>query len=315
RRIDDHESAIYGTIGYQAPEVAELGPSIASDIHTIGRTLVVLVAEFRGYQSTWVDKLPGPDVLPVFAEHDSLYRLLMKCCAPDPADRFTSADELRVQLLGVLREVVAARTDGTALTSAASMLFEAPEIASALLSWEQLPSLRHDTSDPQYAWLANVSIEDPAERLQALDRAPESSPEVQLARIQCALDMGRPDLVEAISNDMLAADPWEWRAVWMTGLAALQHQDWTRAQLAFNAVYGQVPGELAPKLALAVACEYGEEPAVAENLYTVCAGTDANYVAPSAFGLARIRMERGDVDGAVQALDLVPTTSRAYAES
>ena len=42
RRIDDQESAIYGTVGYQAPEVAEVGPTVASDIYTIGRTLVVL---------------------------------------------------------------------------------------------------------------------------------------------------------------------------------------------------------------------------------------------------------------------------------
>ena len=39
RRIDDEESAIYGTVGYQAPEVAQVGPTVASDIYTIGRTL------------------------------------------------------------------------------------------------------------------------------------------------------------------------------------------------------------------------------------------------------------------------------------
>src|SRR5690606_28816450 len=31
RRQDDLESPIYGTVGYQAPEVAEVGPSVASD--------------------------------------------------------------------------------------------------------------------------------------------------------------------------------------------------------------------------------------------------------------------------------------------
>src|SRR4051795_10417933 len=41
RRIDDFDSAIYGTVGYQAPEVAKEGTTIASDIYTIGRTLVV----------------------------------------------------------------------------------------------------------------------------------------------------------------------------------------------------------------------------------------------------------------------------------
>ena len=65
--------------------------------------------------------------------------------------------------LGVLREVVAQKTPGTALTSAASVLFEAPAITSEALEWNQLPALRVDTSDPQYAWLSNISIDDPAE--------------------------------------------------------------------------------------------------------------------------------------------------------
>ena len=76
-----------------------------------------------------------------------------------------------------------------------------------------------------------------------------------------------------------------------------------------------MPGELAPKLALALACERGGEPAVAEGLYTTCASTDANYVAAGAFGLARLRGARGDVAGAVGALDLVPSTSRAFGDS
>ena len=94
------------------------------------------------------------------------------------------------------------------------------------------------------------------------------------------------------------------------GLAALAADDAAGAQAAFNAVYGQVPGELAPKLALALACETSGELDVAESLYATCARTDANYIAPAAFGLARIRAARGDLDGALAALDLVPPTSR-----
>ncbi len=59
RRTDDNESAIYGTVGFQAPEIATLGPSVSSDIYTIGRTLAVLLFEFRGHQSTYVKSLPG----------------------------------------------------------------------------------------------------------------------------------------------------------------------------------------------------------------------------------------------------------------
>ena len=176
RRIDDQESAIYGTVGYQAPEVAAVGTTVASDIYTIGRTLVVLITEFRGYQTKYVASLPPVAETPVFAEHDSLYRLIAKACAPDPADRFASVDELRVQLLGVLREVVAARTSGTALTSAASVLFEAPAITSEALEWDELPALRTDTTDPQYSWLSNLALDDPRARLAELQRAPAAKP-------------------------------------------------------------------------------------------------------------------------------------------
>ena len=56
--------------------------------------------EFRGYQGTYLHTLPPPETTPLFQEHDSLYWLIAKCCAADPADRFASADELRTQLLG-----------------------------------------------------------------------------------------------------------------------------------------------------------------------------------------------------------------------
>jgi serine/threonine-protein kinase PknG len=315
RRLDDDDSAIYGTVGYQAPEVARLGTTVASDIYTIGRTLLVLMTEFRGYQTRYVASLPPVEETPLFAEHDSLYRLVAKACAPDPADRFASVDELRVQLLGVLREVVAESTAGTALTSAASLLFEAPAVTGAALEWDALPALRTDTSDPQYAWLSNLADEDPAARLELLRAAPESTPEVWLARARAALQLGRPQQVDEMVNAMLAADPWEWRAVWISGLSALQRHDFAAAQAAFNAVYGQVPGELAPKLALGLACERGGEGLIAENLYRTCASTDANYVAPAAFGMARIRRQRGNVSAAVEALDLVPSTSRGFTEA
>ena len=315
RRIDDVDSAIYGTVGYQAPEVAQVGTTVASDIYTIGRTLVVLITEFRGYQTRYVASLPAVAETPVFAEQDSLYRLIAKACATDPADRFASVDELRVQLLGVLREVVAERTAGTALTSAASVLFEAPAVTGEALEWDELPALRIDTTDPQYAWLSNISLEDPEERLAELRRAPELSAEVLLAQAKAALQLRRGDLVNQIVNQMLAADPWEWRAVWVSGLSALDSGDFAAAQSSFNAVYGQIPGELAAKLALALACERGGEGEIGEALYRTCASTDANYVAPAAFGMARIRTARRDISGAVKALDLVPSTSRSFTEA
>ena len=316
RRIDDLESAIYGTIGYQAPEVAQVGPSVASDIYTIGRTLLVLCMEFRGYQGTYLHTLPPVAATPLFAENDSLYWLIAKCCEPDPADRFASADELRTQMLGVLREEIGERTIGTAATSVASVLFEAPATSRSVLEWSQLPDLRADTSDPQHAWLSGVGAEDPALRLALLtDEAPDQSPEVRIARGYAALRLADVAMAHAVAAEMLAEDPWEWRALWIDGLASMQDRDWEGAKASFNAVYQQVPGELAPKLALGVACERGGLPQVAERLYVTCASTDAAYIAAAAFGVARIRAERRDAAAAVEALDWVPRTSRGYPES
>ncbi|MEV4501100.1 tetratricopeptide repeat protein [Streptomyces klenkii] len=110
RRMDDHDSAIYGTVGYQAPEVAEVGPSVASDLYTVARTLAVLTFDFQGYTNVFADRLPDPDHIGVFSRYESFYRLLVRATDPDPARRFASAGEMADQLTGVLREVVALET-------------------------------------------------------------------------------------------------------------------------------------------------------------------------------------------------------------
>ncbi|MEV3871549.1 tetratricopeptide repeat protein [Streptomyces sp. NPDC049906] len=110
RRIDDEDAAIFGTVGYQAPEVAEVGPSVASDLYTVARTLAVLTFDFQGYTTVFVDSLPDPEHIEVFRTYESFYRLLIRATDPDPARRFASAQEMAEQLTGVLREVVALQT-------------------------------------------------------------------------------------------------------------------------------------------------------------------------------------------------------------
>ncbi len=110
RRMDDTESAIYGTVGYQAPEVAEVGPSIASDLYTVARTLAVLTFDFQGYTNVFSDSLPDPQNIEVFSRYESFYRLLVRATDPDPGRRFGSSQEMADQLTGVLREVVAMQT-------------------------------------------------------------------------------------------------------------------------------------------------------------------------------------------------------------
>ena len=154
--------------------------------------------EFRGNQSTYVASLPPVDETPLFQQYDSLYRALAKATATNPDDRFQSADELRDQLLGVLREVVAVDS-GTAAAahSTASSLFGSPTGTGAQLRWADLPALRVDRADAMATWLAGVSLADGAQRLEALEQAPESTVEVRLAQARATIDA---------SSFLLAAD-------------------------------------------------------------------------------------------------------------
>ncbi|GAA3498524.1 serine/threonine-protein kinase [Streptomyces prasinosporus] len=141
RRMDDDESAIYGTVGYQAPEVAEAGPSVASDLYTVARTLAVLTFDFQGYTNVYADFLPDPDTIEVFRQYESFYRLLVRATDPDPARRFASAQEMAEQLTGVLREVVSLQS-GQA-RPALSTLF-GPELR--VTDTELFPALDGDVS-------------------------------------------------------------------------------------------------------------------------------------------------------------------------
>jgi serine/threonine-protein kinase PknG len=106
--MDDEECAIYGTLGYQAPEIAHTGPTVASDVYTVGRTLAVLVMDVPQERGRFVEQLPGPATVPVLAEHESLYHAILRATDPDPAQRFSSIEELTDQLTGVLHEIAAA---------------------------------------------------------------------------------------------------------------------------------------------------------------------------------------------------------------
>ena len=313
RRIDDLDSPIYGTVGYQAPEIAEIGPSIAGDIYTIGRTLVVLTSEFRGYQTTFATSLPPVTSVPAFVKHPEFYALVARACALDPDDRFTSIEELRVQLFGVLRRIVRDVPGAPpASQTRPSLFFDPPSSAGEDLGWWELPALRPDENDPMTGWLATVAEQEVARRYEQLAKAPVLSAEVLLEQARTGIRGDRPDLVRKATQTLLGQDPWDWRAVWLTGLDALAHDELTQARVAFASVAGQVPGELAPVLAAALTAELDGQSSTAESAYRTCLRTDSAYVPSAAFGLARLRSHAGDVRGAITALDHVPSTSRAY---
>jgi serine/threonine-protein kinase PknG len=70
-----------------------------------------------------------------------------------------------------------------------------------------------------------------------------------------------------------------------------------------------LPGEVAPKLALALCAARDGAAGIAERLYATVWRTDRSYVS-AAFGLARTRLALGDLVGAATALETVPDASR-----
>jgi serine/threonine-protein kinase PknG len=103
----------------------------------------------------------------------------------------------------------------------------------------------------------------------------------------------------------------DWRIPWYQGARALAAGEYAEAEELFDALYGRMPGEAAPKLALAFCCEGSGDLAQAERRYESVWRTDRGYLS-AAFGLARVRLKLADREGAVNALDEVPALSRHY---
>ncbi|CAL9311278.1 tetratricopeptide repeat protein [Streptomyces sp. SudanB182_2057] len=349
RRMDDAESAIYGTIGYQAPEVAETGPSVASDLYTVGRTLAVLTFDFQGYTTVYADSLPDPDTVEVLSRYESFYRLLVRATDPDPDRRFGSAQEMAEQLTGVLREVVALQTgqprpalstlfgpevrvtdtelfpplDGDVSRLGARRDRNAPAVAAAPVPAAlvrpvdtaaaalALPLALVDPGDPAAGFLAGLPAAGPAELIGALAAAPEQTVETRLRRIRARLESGETGDALLSLAELDEERPDDWRVVWQRGVAALVTGDFEGAALAFDAVYDAFPGESAPKLALGLCAEVLGQPDNAAEYYRLVWTTDRSFVS-AAFGLARVRLAGGDRQGAVRTLESVPESSIHY---
>ncbi|MFD9129962.1 tetratricopeptide repeat protein, partial [Kitasatospora sp. NPDC059571] len=315
RRLDD-DGPVYGTVGYQAPEIAADGPSPASDLYTVARTLAVLTFDFRGYSDVHRHDLPGPEDVPLFATYESYYRLLVRATDPDPARRFGSAEEMADQLTGVLREVLSLQ-DGLPRPALSTLFGPEPRVVDtelrpgppgATAAATALPVPRVDPSDPHAGLLAALAGGAPGEALAALHGVPAPSLELRLRVLRCHLELGDHAAAGAVLEGLTADFPDDWRVVWYRGTTDLAAGRAEAAAESFDAVYDAFPGEAAPKLALAVCAELLGRGEDAAAFYRLVAVTDRSYVG-AAFGLARVRLAAGDRPGAVAALEAVPETS------
>lgn len=261
---------IYGTKGFQAPEVVEVGPSVASDIYTIGRTLANLVVRMKP-----TDALPRPDDELTFANNMSLYRLLRRATEQDPAKRFSSIRELETQLYGVLREYLAVHrnrqfpaqhslfspqrsTFGTSqvvfhLDQLVDGVARSSRITPAEIN-AALPVPLLDRDDPGAVLISGVSYAEPSETLETLRLAMaqdefSQSKEIPLGVVRALLDLGFTAEAQSWLQNLQATLGTQWRHHWYSGVTALLLEDYVAAQNAFNEVYSILPGEAAPKLA------------------------------------------------------------------
>ncbi len=309
RRTSDDTSDIYGTPGYQAPEVGRDGPSIASDLYTVARSLAVMVFDFRGFQSRYADALPPAADVQVLERYPALHRFLAKGAESDPNRRFESASEMAEQLLGVLRQVVA--IDGGRPSPAPSRLFS-PELGAdpAEADWRLLPVPAIDPTDPAGGVLTALAATSAGQTLTALEATP-TSPEVVYQRVRAQLEMGDADAASAALAEQAETEGEAWRDWWWQGVVHLAQDRADAALERFGMVAADLPGELPPLLAIGVSAEVGGDLKAAVDAYQVVAATDPSYVSAS-FGLARIHRWNDDRLGAIAALDRIPSNSSAH---
>lgn len=315
-----------GTPAYQAPraEIKARGATVKADIYTIGRTLEVLYADACRDRA---------DVPAVAAE--SFVRLIRRATEPDFDRRFATAAEMSEQLTGVLRELLSVRD--RAEHAASSILFaptaevieggfgavpplerwtatalpvpvtEPPPHRSVALG---LPIPRTDPADPGARFLGGGVRHDPRDLIARLMQGTSSSAELLLRACRAHIELG--DIASAtsclvVAEKTLGATPGEWRLSWYLGLLAYASGDIAAATREFAAVADFWPGEVAPRLALALCAERAGDDRAGE-LFTTVWLRDRSQTS-AAFGLARLRLRTGDRAGAARILDEVPLMS------
>ncbi|GED96615.1 serine/threonine-protein kinase [Gordonia crocea] len=279
---------LYGTPGFQAPEIVETGPQIATDIYSIGRTLAVLTVDMPMEGGQYLPDLPHPADVPLFIENPSFHLLLARATAANPDERFATTAEMTTQLLNVLRETVAVHTGvprpalSTVFTPPRSTFgtelllgpidaffdpdqatfYDPADIAAAL----PVPLL--DPTDPSARVLSTTALSDPRQMLDSIhahrasrtvidgdESVPRGSLEVDLVESRALLEL---DDVDTALGVLRSADKQygpNWRIEWYLGIYALRNDEPELAYERFNEALEAMPGEIGPKLAVAGTAE------------------------------------------------------------
>lgn len=315
------------TDGYRAPGVGPQGETrFQDDLFSLGVTLRELSAAAPAARGL------GPE---------SLRRVLQRATHEDRRARFATADEMALQLRGVLRELRSLRTGQESFEPSPLFVQSAHALDGTigspppLSSWASgayaptspnpvppgtgevacgLPVPRTDPYDLNAPRLERLTEDDASALLQRIGGWDSS---VELHLLRCRLHMTlavteqdpgavRPAYAE-LSRARRSIDsrwaPYDWRIDWHLGLLSLARGDLPGARSRFDGIYRAIPGEYAPKLALGYCAETAERPDWEQALELYDAVRQRNHsLGGAAFGYARVCLASGRPEGLTDAL-------------
>ncbi|MGW5214276.1 tetratricopeptide repeat protein [Streptomyces sp. NPDC004051] len=329
------------TAGYTAPETETSAvPTVAHDLHTVGATLRELarwaVAEVPGLGAASfhrvVDRAVRPSPYRRFTDAREMGGQLRgalreiralrgKSDPPEPSDYFRPSTRLLGARLGTVPGIEhwldRPRRDRYEPPVAPALDLGAPtptEIAACL------PVPRPYPGDPQTARFEVSSGYDPGQLLEQEDEKPRSV-EIHLHNVRVLLDRNTGEDLDRAQEELDTADSIpgppavrRWRLEWHRALLALRSADLdddprqvVEARRHFTRVHLELPGEYAPKLALAYCAErLGDDTAepTARELYEVVFARNPAH-GGAALGLARLALRARDRRAAVEVLGRV----------
>ena len=298
-----------------ARDRAGSGPSVPSDLYTVGRTLALLCIDFKGYQGTFQSTLPpARQRVRSSPQFDSLYRFLLKATAPEPDDRFQSADEMADQLLGVLREVVA-RRDGHARARTEHAVHGRPPGASRAPRLAPAPraARRHRRPGGRLS-SPRLAATDPAELAELLRAAPDRTVEVDLRLTRALIEAGdlaaADALIERSRQTTRGSGAPSGTAGWSSSPATARGPR-SRSSAAST---GRCPASWLRSSHSAWRPRRRAFPPRRSGGTTSVSRTDRSYTTAT-FGLARCCLARGDRAGALEAYDRIESSSSTYTEA
>ncbi|KUL20862.1 tetratricopeptide repeat protein [Streptomyces regalis] len=336
------EPPAHVTPGYMAPETESSGlPTVAHDLHTVGATLRDLagwaVDEVPGLgaASFWwvVERATRPDPDLRFASAQDMAGQLRgalreiralrgKSDPPEPSQYFRPSPRLLGARLGTVPGIEhwldRPRRDRYEPPVAPALDLGAPtptEIARCL------PVPVHYPGDPQTARFEVSSGYDPG-RLLGQDGEKPTSVEICLHNARVLLSRNGRDDLERAQEELDTADAIpgpravrRWRMEWHRALIALRRADLDAdsrqvavAKDHFTLVHLDLPGEYAPKLALAYCGEWLGDDSMsgptAKELYEAVFARNASH-GGAALGLARLALREGDRGAALDVLGRV----------